>query len=59
MRLAAIDIGSNAARLLITQPDVARQLGERARQRALEQFTWAKVAAQRHAIYKRVQQGAS
>lgn len=50
---------ANAARLLITQPNVAHQLGERARQRALEQFTWAKVAAQRHAIYKRVQQGAS
>ena len=44
----------NAARLLIAQSDAARQLGDRARQRALEQFTWAKVAAERHTIYQRV-----
>ncbi len=50
---------ANAARLLIEQPDIARQLGERARVRALEHFTWAKVAAERHMIYQRVMESAS
>lgn len=45
---------ARAARLLIEQPEVARQLGERARMRALERFTWAKVAAARHELYTRM-----
>ncbi|HEU5012776.1 MAG TPA: glycosyltransferase family 4 protein [Roseiflexaceae bacterium] len=45
---------TNAVRLLIAQPDMARKLGEQARMRALEQFTWARVAAERHALYTTV-----
>jgi glycosyltransferase involved in cell wall biosynthesis len=47
---------TNAVRLLIAQPDMTRKLGEQARMRALEQFTWARVAAERHALYTTVYQ---
>jgi glycosyltransferase involved in cell wall biosynthesis len=41
-----------AARLLIDQPAFARALGQRGRRRALELFTWERVADQRYQIYQ-------
>lgn len=43
-----------AARLLLGQPGLARALGERARARALDQFTWEKVAAVRYELYREI-----
>ena len=40
-----------AVRLLIGQPELAVELGRRARARALESFTWEKVAADRYTLY--------
>ncbi|HEU4323973.1 MAG TPA: glycosyltransferase family 4 protein [Roseiflexaceae bacterium] len=43
-----------AARLLLGQPGLARALGERARARALEHFTWERVAQARYELYREV-----
>ncbi len=43
-----------AARLLLGQPGLARALGERARARALEHFTWERVAQARYDLYREV-----
>jgi glycosyltransferase involved in cell wall biosynthesis len=41
-----------AARLVLEQPGLGAELGRRGRARALEEFTWEKVAADRYAIYR-------
>jgi glycosyltransferase involved in cell wall biosynthesis len=43
-----------AARLLLAQPALAAELARRARARALERFTWERVAAGRYRLYQEV-----
>jgi glycosyltransferase involved in cell wall biosynthesis len=43
-----------AARLVLTQPRFAAALGEKGRLRAIDTFTWKKVAADRYRLYQEV-----
>lgn len=43
-----------AARLLLDQPALAAEFGQRGRERALQQFTWERIAAARYALYREV-----
>ena len=44
---------AHAARLLLDQPQLAAALADKARTHALANYTWARVAAQRVALYRR------
>lgn len=46
-----------AARLVLGQPELAARLGTKARQRALDRYTWERVAADRYALYCAVGRG--